>query len=100
MAGIASIAPSMSLMAVSNLRFAMAVEPHNADLAAYQLRCQSQRAQNFPTLPSSIGLEKRINPFLRTDQDEVVHAAQARTPGQPTDAVTVFATLREWKNVF
>jgi hydroxyacylglutathione hydrolase len=85
---------------LSNLRFAMAVEPHNADLAAYQLRCQSQRAQNFPTLPSSIGLEKRINPFLRTDKDEVVHAAQARTPGQPADAVTVFATLREWKNVF
>jgi hydroxyacylglutathione hydrolase len=85
---------------LSNLRFAMAVEPHNADLAAYQLRCQAQRAQNFPTLPSSIGLEKRINPFLRTDQAEVVRTAQARSPGQPTDAVTVFATLREWKNVF
>lgn len=85
---------------LSNLRFAMAVEPHNADLAAYQLHCQAQRAKNFPTLPSSIGLEKRINPFLRTDQDEVMRSAQARSPGQPTDPVTVFATLREWKNVF
>jgi hydroxyacylglutathione hydrolase len=85
---------------LSNLRFATAVEPHNADLAAYQLRCQALRAQNFPTLPSSIGLEKRINPFLRTDQAEVVRTAQARSPGQPTDAVSVFATLREWKNVF
>ncbi len=85
---------------LSNLRFAMAVEPHNADLAAYQLHCQAQRAKNFPTLPSSIGLEKRINPFLRTDQDEVMRSAQARSPGQPTDPVAVFATLREWKNVF
>ena len=85
---------------LSNLRFAMAVEPRNADLAAYQLRCQARRAQNFPTLPSSIGLEKSINPFLRTDQAEVVRSAQARSPGQPTDAVTVFTALREWKNVF
>ena len=85
---------------LSNLRFATAVEPHNAELASYLLRCQSLRAQNFPTLPSSIGLEKRINPFLRTAQPEVVQTAQARSPGQPTDAVSVFATLREWKNVF
>jgi hydroxyacylglutathione hydrolase len=85
---------------LSNLRFATAVEPHNAELASYLLRCQSLRAQNFPTLPSSIGLEKRINPFLRTAQPEVVQTAKARSPGQPTDAVSVFATLREWKNVF
>jgi len=85
---------------LSNLRFAVAVEPHNADLSSYQLRCQAQRAKNFPTLPSSIGLEKRINPFLRTGQAEVMRSAQARSPGQPTDAVAVFATLREWKNVF
>jgi hydroxyacylglutathione hydrolase len=85
---------------LSNLRFATAVEPHNADLAAHQQRCKELRAQNFPTLPSSIGLEKRINPFLRTAQPDVVRTAQARSPGQPTDAVAVFATLREWKNVF
>ena len=85
---------------LSNLRFARAVEPHNTDLAAYQRSCEALRAQNFPTLPSSIGLEKRINPFLRATQAEVVRSAQAHAPGQPTDAVSVFATLREWKNVF
>jgi hydroxyacylglutathione hydrolase len=85
---------------LSNLRFALAVEPGNAELVAYHARCEAQRAQNFPTLPSSIGLEKQINPFLRTGEAAVVQSAQAREPGSPTDAVTVFATLREWKNVF
>lgn len=85
---------------LSNLRFAHAVEPGNAELVAYTARCEAQRAQNFPTLPSSIGLEKQINPFLRTGETAVVQSAQAHEPGTPTDAVSVFATLREWKNVF
>jgi hydroxyacylglutathione hydrolase len=85
---------------LSNLKFAQAIEPDNAALRAYVAHCQAQRAQNFPTLPSSIGLEKQINPFLRTDEPAVVRSAQAHEPGRPADAVSVFATLREWKNVF
>jgi hydroxyacylglutathione hydrolase len=85
---------------LSNLKFAQAIEPDNAALIAYVAHCQTQRAQNFPTLPSSIGLEKQINPFLRTGEPAVVRSAQAHEPGRPADAVSVFATLREWKNVF
>jgi hydroxyacylglutathione hydrolase len=85
---------------LSNLKFARAIEPDNAALSAYVAHCQAQRAQNFPTLPSSIGLEKQINPFLRTDEPAVVQSALAHEPGRPADAVSVFTTLREWKNVF
>jgi hydroxyacylglutathione hydrolase len=85
---------------LSNLKFAQAIEPDNAALRAYVAHCQAQRAQNFPTLPSSIGLEKQINPFLRTGEPAVVQSALAHGPGRPADAVSVFATLREWKNVF
>ncbi|QHE86346.1 hydroxyacylglutathione hydrolase [Hydrogenophaga sp. BPS33] len=85
---------------LSNLKFAQAVEPGNAKLLAYTERCKVQRAQNFPTLPSSIALEKHINPFLRTREPAVVRAALAHAPGSADDEVTVFATLREWKNVF
>jgi len=85
---------------LSNLKFAQAIEPDNAALTAYVAHCQAQRAQNFPTLPSSIGLEKQINPFLRTGEPAVVQSALAHEPGRPADAVSVFATLREWKNVF
>lgn len=85
---------------LSNLRFAQAVEPGNADLAAYVKRCQQQRAQDLPTLPSDIALERRINPFLRTAEPAVVAAAQRQVPGLSDEPVAVFAALREWKNVF
>ncbi|MBK5207493.1 MAG: hydroxyacylglutathione hydrolase, partial [Polaromonas sp.] len=39
---------------LSNLRFALAVEPGNADLVAYQARCMRLREAGQPTLPTSI----------------------------------------------
>ncbi len=85
---------------LSNLRFALAVEPHNPTLLDHQARCIAWRSQNLPTLPSSIGLERSINPFLRTAQPTVVHAARTKSPLTPDNAVSVFATLREWKNTY
>jgi hydroxyacylglutathione hydrolase len=84
---------------LSNLRFAAAVEPGNAALAAYTERCQAARAAGQPTLPSSMALEMQINPFLRCDQPAVV--AMARTQGAAdASPVAVLAALREWKNKF
>ncbi|MDP1900490.1 MAG: hydroxyacylglutathione hydrolase [Rubrivivax sp.] len=84
---------------LANLRFAAAVEPGNAGRAAYEGRCRARRAAGQPTLPSSIGLEKEINPFLRCAAPEVV--ASARAEGAASgDALEVFAALREWKNRF
>lgn len=84
---------------LSNLRFAAAVEPGNADRAAYELHCRAQRAAGQPTLPSQMGLERQINPFLRCTAPEVVAAARKRGAAA-NDAVSVLATLREWKNCF
>ena len=84
---------------LANLRFAMAVEPDNAELAAYQAHCQQLRAQGQPTLPSSIFQETRINPFLRTRQASVL-AAVHRFDASTHDETTVFAALRQWKNQF
>jgi hydroxyacylglutathione hydrolase len=50
---------------LSNLRFAVTIEPANQDIINYQKQCEELREKNQPTLPSSIGLEQRINPFLR-----------------------------------
>ncbi|EHR71310.1 hydroxyacylglutathione hydrolase [Burkholderiales bacterium JOSHI_001] len=82
---------------LSNLRFALAVEPGNADLATYQRACEARRMAGHPTLPSSITLERQINPFLRCHVPAV--AARAREHGAASeDGVAVFAALREWKN--
>jgi hydroxyacylglutathione hydrolase len=82
---------------LSNLRFAMAVEPDNADLQAYQRQCVALRAQGLPTLPSSIALEQRINPFLRSSVPAVV-AAACQFDRRSVDLNGAFATLRQWKN--
>ena len=83
---------------LSNLRFARAVEPDNAALQDYSRQCEALRARQLPTLPSTIAIERDINPFLRSRQPAVARAMQARAAA--ADDVGVFATLREWKNQF
>ena len=84
---------------LSNLKFARAVEPRNADLNQYSAWCEAQRSKGQPTLPSSIAKELQINPFLRTRQPAVVAQAVARQ-AEERDEVAVFAAIREWKNKF
>lgn len=82
---------------LSNLRFAVAVEPGNADLLRYQARCVDLRERDMPTVPSTIEVERRINPFLRTGSDEVIASVRRQSPNARSQ-VEVFAALREWKN--
>ena len=88
---------------LSNLKFALAVEPNNQDLQNYQAHCKSLRAQNLPTLPADLGNELKINPFLRsrltTVRQSVAQHAGLSAQVQ-NDDVTLFAALREWKNNF
>ena len=85
---------------LSNLKFARAVEPGNAELAAYPQRCEQLRAQGQPTLPSNIALERAINPFLRTRLPAVAQAAHAFNGASTQDEVAGFAAIRQWKNEF
>ncbi len=84
---------------LSNLRFAAAVEPANEARAQHQALCEDLRSRGQPTLPSSISLERRINPFLRCTEPAVAAAAHAQGAADDT-AVAVLAALREWKNRF
>ena len=86
---------------LSNLKFARAVEPGNAALLHYSSQCEALRAQNQPTLPSQMALERDINPFLRVRQGPVARAAQVYDAQVSLDdAVAVLAALRQWKNEF
>jgi hydroxyacylglutathione hydrolase len=84
---------------LSSLRFALAVEPDNADTLAYQIRAQQLRAAELPTLPSHIGLEKAVNPFLRSHLTSVSSKVQ-QIDLAAQDPVSVFAALRTWKDEF
>ncbi|MEY2994865.1 MAG: hypothetical protein RL357_1800 [Pseudomonadota bacterium] len=85
---------------LSNLKFAIEVEPDNRDLQAYVTSCQSLRATGTPTLPSTIGIELQINPFLRCTEPAVIASAQTQASKPLHGPAEVLGALREWKNSF
>lgn len=85
---------------LGNLKFARVVEPANEELVHHMARCEALRAAAQPTLPSSIGLERKINPFLRTAVTQVRQAAQAFDPNTSHDEASVLGALRTWKNQY
>ena len=85
---------------LANLRFALAVEPDNADVHARVKRESVKRERGEPTLPSTIGQERRTNPFLRAPNPVVRAAAERHAGNALQDDVAVFAALRAWKDTF
>ncbi|RPI15825.1 MAG: hydroxyacylglutathione hydrolase [Lysobacterales bacterium] len=85
---------------LSNLRFAAAVEPGNGVVLEALEEVRALRERDAVTLPSTIGRERGINPFLRCREPTVRGAAErhaGRTLDRPAD---VFAVIRSWKDGF
>jgi hydroxyacylglutathione hydrolase len=83
----------------SNLRFAAHVEPSNADVRAKAERVEQALARAEHTTPSTIGEEKRTNPFLRVDRAEIMDRA-VTGPGADRSPVCVLAAVRAAKDAF
>jgi hydroxyacylglutathione hydrolase len=99
-----------------NLRFAAAVEPDNPAIRRRIVEVEALRARGEPSVPSTLGLEKATNPFLRCREPAVIAAATqwrerqmphgeggedgGGMPGEAGGLVGVFAALRAWRNVF
>jgi hydroxyacylglutathione hydrolase len=84
----------------ANLKFAIEVEPANAAAKGYQTRVARLRETGLPSLPSTLGLEMQVNPFLRCGNAGVREAA-ARHAGSPLgEPAEVFGVLRAWKDGF
>lgn len=81
-----------------NLRFAARVEPDNAAVRSALAAADQDLQAGRPTLPSTIGDERDINPFMRWDASAVVNAAAERAGHQPEDANDVLAIVRAWKD--
>ncbi|MBR9727867.1 hydroxyacylglutathione hydrolase [Shewanella intestini] len=84
----------------ANLDFALHIDPLNNALVDYQQRVTGLRQQGISTLPSTIGLEKQINPFLRTDNQHIQHCLQLTQVKQNVDKLEVFTQLRLLKDSF
>jgi hydroxyacylglutathione hydrolase len=85
---------------LGNLRFAAAVEPGNADVLETLDAVQALRSRDAITLPTTLGHERRINPFLRCREPAVRAAAEARAGRHLADTSDVFAVVRSWKDGF
>lgn len=107
---------------LSNLRFAVAADPETAEVHERLDEAQRMRGQDLETVPSSIDIERRTNPFLRTREASVRRQiasrmtaersaagaqasaadAQATAAGAHTasDDAKIFAAVRKWKDNF
>ncbi len=85
---------------LDNLRFAQAAEPDNQAIDERLARESDKRRRGQPTLPSTIGLEKQTNPFLRTDSPSLISTVKAKTGLATLKEHEVFAALRQWKDHF
>ncbi|MBE0622840.1 MAG: hydroxyacylglutathione hydrolase [Burkholderiales bacterium] len=85
---------------LANIAFARAVEPDNEELKARAASDAQKRKSDRPTLPSTIGREKKTNPFLRCVEPAVIASANKYLGARAGDPVQVFAAIRQWKNSF
>ena len=84
----------------ANLAFALTVEPNNQALVTYNKKVNELRSKGYASIPSTIQLEKQINPFLRCHKQSVQASAQqfaTDSNGTPQDT---FTTIRRWKDQF
>jgi len=80
---------------IQNLKFARQVEAQNHDIENKLRWAQEMRNQNKPTVPSTIGEEKLINPFMRVEEAKVQEHA-----GTMNDSVRTMEKIRKEKDNF
>ena len=86
---------------LSNLRFALEVEPNNQALQARFKQVSAAREKGAPTIPGQLDLERQTNPFLRCSSPEIIRTLQNQQKLLgATDEVSVFAAVRHWKNSY
>jgi hydroxyacylglutathione hydrolase len=85
---------------LSNIKFALSVEDKNPDLLAWSKRATELRNNHLPTVPTTIGLEKQVNPFMRCDLPSMMAFAQQASQGQVSSPPEVLSAIRKMKDSF
>lgn len=82
-----------------NLRFAWSVEPDNDALAERIRRDWETRRAGRCTIPTTIGIERETNPFLRSSSQSIQKNVEPKLAGRPQDgAANTFAATRALKD--
>ena len=84
----------------SNLKFALSVNPNNLDLIKYSKKVDKLRSQSEITLPSNIGLERKINPFFLLNDKEILKNSEKFINRKISNSVDSLAAIRSMKDSF
>ena len=85
---------------VSNLKFAQFVEPDNHEVTTRLHEAMAYLGSGGMTTPSSIGLERQTNPFLRSRVESVCKRIAKKLLIEDGNPVTVFAAIRRLKDSY
>ena len=86
---------------LSNCEFALSLFPDNDDLLTFHRQTIEKRKNLLPTVPTTIGIEKKINPFLRADHPEVAQALKIEGVSmEGASGEEVFTQLRKLKDQY
>ncbi|WP_175783269.1 hydroxyacylglutathione hydrolase [Burkholderia anthina] len=85
---------------LSNALFAAACEPGNGHALRWLDEVKALRASGSSTLPTTIGHEKAVNPFLRVDEPAIQAALSTRFGTPVADRLAAFTLMRMWKDRF
>jgi len=85
---------------LANLYFAATVDPNNLLIQEKLNYVKLMQKNNACTLPSTLLIEKQINPFLRCYVVEIKESVEKHYKKTLANTLEVFTHLREWKNNF
>ncbi|MFM7203909.1 MAG: hydroxyacylglutathione hydrolase [Myxococcota bacterium] len=85
---------------VQNLRFAAWISPTDSAVAQRRAEAEALRAQQLPTVPVPLHVEKATNPFLRASDPALEQGASARAGEVCRGRVQTLGTLRRLKDQF
>jgi hydroxyacylglutathione hydrolase len=85
---------------LANLDFALSLMPNNQDLINYNAHTIKLREEGISTIPTTLTTEQRVNPFLRSDDPELILQLRKTFPEISEEAVAVFTATRQAKDSF
>lgn len=83
---------------LANLQFAATAEPTNNLLMERLQQVEQLRASHQITLPSTLSLEKRTNPFLRCQESGIKNFIKSQLGYLPDSDAEIFGALRSIKD--
>ncbi len=83
---------------LDNIGFALWVEPDNLDLLKRQAQTHVLIDSDKPSVPSTLELELKTNPFLRCHKENVINVAEKVAKRSLSPGTEVFKVLRTWKD--